>query len=110
MTVQARWQDSVIAESDRTILVEGNHYFPPEDVVWETLEASDTSTFCPWKGDASYHDVVVDGRRNTDAAWYYPQPYEAAAAIKDYIAFWHGVEVTGERADEPKILPPARSA
>lgn len=85
----------MLAESDQTILVEGNQYFPIEDVVTDRLEASDTHTYCPWKGDASYYSVVVEGSRNEDAAWYYPAPFEAAEAIKDYVAFWRGVEGPG---------------
>jgi uncharacterized protein (DUF427 family) len=91
---RAIWQEVVIAESERTILVEGNHYFPPEDVNRDRLAPSDTHTTCPWKGQASYFDVVAGGRRNAGAAWYYPDPKPAADAIRDYVAFWHGVEVT----------------
>jgi uncharacterized protein (DUF427 family) len=108
MTVRATWNGAVVAESDRTILVEGNHYFPVEDVATELLERSASSTYCPWKGDASYYSVVVDGKRNQDAAWYYPDPYEAAQDIKDYIAFWEGVEVRGTNVDTPEILVPSR--
>jgi len=91
---KATWKDVVIAESDETIVIEGNHYFPPDSVNTEYLQASGTTTVCPWKGTASYHSVTVDGRTKADAAWYYPEPKEAAAEIKDYIAFWRGVEVT----------------
>ena len=91
--VRARWNDAVLAESDETLLCEGNHYFPLGDVRPELLKASPTHTYCPWKGNASYYHVEVDGRENADAAWYYAEPYEAAAAIKGYVAFWHGVEV-----------------
>ena len=94
MTVRASWNGTVLAESDRTVVVEGNHYFPPEDVRTDLLESSDTHTTCPWKGVASYHSVVVDGERNADAAWYYPEPKEAASEIAGRVAFWHGVEVT----------------
>jgi uncharacterized protein (DUF427 family) len=94
MTVRASWNGTVLAESDRTVVVEGNHYFPPEDVRTDLLEPSDTHTTCPWKGVASYHSVVVDGERNADAAWYYPEPKEAASEIAGRVAFWHGVEVT----------------
>ncbi|MDA8274228.1 MAG: DUF427 domain-containing protein [Actinomycetota bacterium] len=94
MTVRASWNGAVLAESDRTVVVEGNHYFPPEDVRTDLLEPSDTHTTCPWKGVASYHSVVVDGERNADAAWSYPEPKEAAAQIAGRIAFWHGVEVS----------------
>jgi uncharacterized protein (DUF427 family) len=94
MTIRATWNGAVLAESDRTVVVEGNHYFPPEDVRAEYFEDSDTRTVCPWKGDASYRSVVVDGARNEDAAWYYPAPKEAAEEIIDRVAFWKGVEVT----------------
>lgn len=90
----ASWNGVVLAESDDTILVEGNHYFPRDSVNDEYLEESDTHTRCFWKGLASYYDVVVDGRTNTNAAWYYPSPSKAASQIEDRIAFWHGVEVT----------------
>jgi len=108
VTVRATWHGEVLAESDRTILVEGNHYFPPEDVTEGRLETSTTTTYCPWKGDASYYSVVVDGTRNEDAAWYYPEPYAAAAGIKDYVAFWRGVDVSGDNPGEPEITPSAR--
>jgi uncharacterized protein (DUF427 family) len=91
--VHAVWNGEVIADSDRTILVEGNHYFPREDVKSDLLAPSSESSFCPWKGDASYHDLVVGDTTNAGAAWYYAEPYEAAAPIKDYVAFWKGVEV-----------------
>lgn len=108
MTVRAMWNGAVLAESDRTILVEGNQYFPPDDVMTELLEPSSGSTHCPWKGDAGYYHVAVDGKRNEDAAWYYPEPYDAASAIKDYVAFWKGVEVTGANADTREIRPRGR--
>jgi len=91
--VKAMWNGAVIAESDRTIVIEGNHYFPPEDVRMDLLSPSATTRTCPWKGLASYHSVVVDGATNADAAWYYPDPKPAAAEIKDHIAFWRGVTV-----------------
>ena len=93
MTVQATWQGTVLASSDRTVVVEGNHYFPPSDVRQSHLSPSATHTTCPWKGVASYYDVVVDGVRNADAAWYYPSPKDAAVEILDHVAFWKGVEV-----------------
>jgi len=93
MTVRATWHGAVLAESDRTVVVEGNHYFPPDDVRFEYLTPSDSHTLCPWKGTASYYTVAVDGETNRDAAWYYPAPSDAAAEIKDAVAFWHGVEV-----------------
>jgi uncharacterized protein (DUF427 family) len=108
MTVRATWNDQVIAESDRTVLVEGNQYFPPEDVVSEVLVPSSSQTHCPWKGEASYYDVVAGGERNADAAWYYPEPYPDAESVKNYVAFWHGVEVTGSNVDTPEVLPPSR--
>ena len=91
--VQAIWNDKVIAESDETIVVEGNHYFPPSAVNEELLADASSHTTCPWKGVASYYDVVVDGKINGGAAWYYPQPKPAASEIKDYIAFWKGVRI-----------------
>ena len=90
---RAIWNDTVIAESDETLIVEGNHYFPPSSVVAGYFAPSDTHTRCYWKGQASYYDVVVDGQVNLDAAWYYPDPMKAAAEIKDYVAFWRGVKV-----------------
>ena len=91
--MKATWNGAVLAESDDTVVVEGNHYFPRADVREDLLQPSDTTTHCPWKGDASYHTLVVDGARNVDAAWYYPGPKDAAAQIKGRIAFWKGVEV-----------------
>jgi uncharacterized protein (DUF427 family) len=90
---RATWNGAVIAESDRFELVEGNVYFPPEAVKAGFLRPSTRRTTCPWKGVASYHDVVVDGQVNAGAAWYYPDPRPAAANIKDHIAFWQGVQV-----------------
>jgi uncharacterized protein (DUF427 family) len=91
--VKATWNGAIIAESDDTVVVEGNHYFPRADVRSDYLVASATHTNCPWKGVASYHSLSVDGATNPDAAWYYPEPKDAAAEIKDRIAFWKGVEV-----------------
>lgn len=91
--MKAVWNGVVIAESDKTIVVEGNHYFPPESVRREYLQPSDTHTTCPWKGVASYYHVVVGDQVNRDAAWYYPEPKPAASHIKDYVAFWRGVQV-----------------
>lgn len=91
--MKAIWRDAVIAQSDDTVVVEGNHYFPADAVDANALQPSDTHSHCPWKGDASYYHVVVDGEVNQDAAWYYPTPKEAAANIKDRVAFWRGVEV-----------------
>lgn len=89
----ATWNDTIIAHSDDTIVVEGNHYFPPESVNMALLTDSPTKSHCPWKGDASYKTIVVDGAKNADAVWYYPEPKEKAAQIKGYFAFWKGVKV-----------------
>ncbi len=94
MTVTATYEGFEIARSERTVVVEGNHYFPVEDVRAGTLESSETHTLCPWKGTASYYDVVVGEHRNPDAAWYYPAPKDAAKAITDRVAFWKGVRVS----------------
>jgi uncharacterized protein (DUF427 family) len=91
--MKATWNDAVIAQSDDTAVVEGNHYFPSDSVHKEYLQPSSTHTICPWKGEASYYNVVVDGQTNKDAAWYYPEPKEAAAQIKNRVAFWRGVKV-----------------
>ncbi len=91
---KAIWNGTVLAESDDTIVVEGNHYFPPDSINRELLTDSPTHTRCPWKGEASYFSIQVDGQSNQDAAWYYPDPSKAASNIKDYVAFWRGVEVT----------------
>ncbi|QBB72480.1 DUF427 domain-containing protein [Pseudolysobacter antarcticus] len=91
--MQAIWNNTVIAESDETIVVEGNHYFPPGSIKRENFADSETHTTCGWKGVASYYDVVVDGERNKDAAWFYPEPKEQAKQIKGYVAFWKGVTV-----------------
>lgn len=91
--MKAIWNGAVLAESDKTIVVEGNHYFPPDSVNREYLQASDTQSTCPWKGQASHYSIQVDGQVNRDAAWYYPQPKPAAAQIKDHVAFWRGVKV-----------------
>ena len=91
--MKAIWRGAVIAESATTRVVEGNHYFPPESLKREHFADSATHTTCSWKGVASYKDVVVDGKRNADAAWYYPDPKPAAAEIEGWFAFWRGVEV-----------------
>ncbi|MEQ7873443.1 DUF427 domain-containing protein [Sphingomonas sp. ASV193] len=91
--VKAMWNGETIAESDDTIVVEGNHYFPRADVAIDKLVPSDTHSHCPWKGEASYYSVRAGGAENRDAAWYYPEPKEAASQINDRIAFWKGVEV-----------------
>lgn len=92
---KAEWNGAVIAQSDECVMVEGNYYFPPESVNHKYLRASDTHTTCPWKGEARYYDVVVDGKVNQGAAWYYPQPKQAAMNIKNHVAFWRAVNVTG---------------
>ena len=92
--MKAIWNDTVIAESDATIVVERNHYFPPESVNREYYKPSNTHTRCPWKGEASYYCIEVGGKINEDAAWYYAEPMKAAENIKGYIAFWKGVMVT----------------
>lgn len=91
--MKAIWNGAVIAESDDTLVVEGNHYFPAASVQPAYLRPSDTTTVCPWKGTANYYTLEVDGRRNPDAAWYYAQPKDAAQAIRGRIAFWKGVQV-----------------
>jgi uncharacterized protein (DUF427 family) len=93
MVAKAVWKGVVLAESDHTVMVEGNHYFPPDSLHPEYLSASPTHTVCPWKGTASYYHVVVNGERNSDAAWYYPDPKPPAMNIKDHVAFWKGVRV-----------------
>jgi uncharacterized protein (DUF427 family) len=93
MTIRATWNGAVLAESDATVVVEGNHYFPPADVRDEHFEPSPTTSVCPWKGTAGYRTVVVDGQRNVDAAWFYAEPKEAAAEIRGRVAFWKGVTV-----------------
>lgn len=90
----ARWNGEIIAESDLTTVVEGNHYFPVESVREDLLVHSGTTTSCPWKGTASYYTVRVAGAENPDAAWYYPEPSEAASHITGRVAFWRGVEIT----------------
>jgi uncharacterized protein (DUF427 family) len=92
--MKATWEDTVIAESDRTMVIEGNHYFPPNSIKREYFSPSETHSTCHWKGIASYYNVQVRGKSNTDAAWYYPEPKEAAKSIKDYVAFWRGVKVS----------------
>lgn len=91
--MKAIWNGQVLAESEDTVVVEGNHYFPHETINKEYFKPSDTHTVCPWKGTASYYTIEVDGNKNTDAAWYYPEVSELAKAIKGYVAFWKGVEV-----------------
>jgi len=90
---KAIWNGKVIAESDKTIMVEGNHYFPRDSINNDFFVNSQSHTVCPWKGVASYYNVVVDGEENSNAAWFYAEPSNAAQPIKDHIAFWHGVQV-----------------
>lgn len=92
--MKATWNGAVLADSDDTVVVEGNHYFPPDSINSEYFRDSDTHSVCSWKGEASYKTLVVNDEQNPDAAWYYSDPKEAAAEIKDRFAFWHGVEVT----------------
>lgn len=91
--MKAIWNNKVVAESNKTIVVERNHYFPPESIKKEFFEESGTHTTCPWKGVASYRTLIVDGKQNRDAAWYYPAPRELAKGIKNYVAFWKGVTI-----------------
>jgi len=91
--MKAIWKDITLAESDKTIEVEGNHYFPPDSVKKEYFKESPTHSTCPWKGKSNYYSLDVNGNENKDAAWYYPEPKEAAKEIKNYVAFWKGVEV-----------------
>lgn len=91
--MKAVWNGKVIAESNDTVVVEGNHYFPEKDVKKDYLQDSSSHSVCPWKGTASYYTLSVEGKTNKDAAWYYPTPSEKASNIKGHIAFWNGVEV-----------------
>jgi uncharacterized protein (DUF427 family) len=90
---KAIWEGTILAESDKTVEVEGNEYFPPEGIKKEFFKPSSTHSVCPWKGTASYYDVEVNGKNNHDAAWYYPEPKDAAKQIKGYVAFWKGVKI-----------------
>jgi len=91
--MKAIWNNQVLAESDKTVIVESNYYFPPDSIDWEYFRDSDAKTYCPWKGEARYYDIEVAGRINKEAAWYYPQTKEEAEHIKDMVAFWRGVDV-----------------
>ena len=91
--MKAIWNNSIIAESSNTVVVEGNHYFPPDALDMKFFESSDLHTVCSWKGEASYYHVNVDGNRNDNAAWYYPETLPKADKIKGYVAFWKGVQV-----------------
>ncbi len=90
---KAIWEGVVVAESDACVIVEGNHYFPLAAIQKAYFQPSKTTTVCPWKGVANYYDIEVNGKRNPDAAWYYPEPSAAAKQIKDHVAFWKGVRV-----------------
>ena len=92
--MKAIWQGAVIAESDDTLVVEGNHYFPDDSLNRAYVQSSTTTSHCPWKGTAHYYSLAVDGQTNTDAVWYYPEPKADAAHINGRVAFWRGVEVT----------------
>ncbi len=91
--MKAIWNGATLAQSDDTVVVDGNHYFPADSIDAALFEDSETHTTCSWKGLASYKTVVVDGERNADAAWFYPEPMDGATMVADRIAFWHGVEV-----------------
>ncbi|MBK6265904.1 DUF427 domain-containing protein [Marivirga sp. S37H4] len=91
--MKAIWNDTILAESDETIVIEGNHYFPPSSINKEYFTKSNTHTICPWKGEASYYNIVVEDKDNIDAAWYYPEAKDMAKKIENYVAFWKGVEV-----------------
>ena len=91
---KAMWEDAVLAESDKTIEIEGNQYFPPDSIHKEYFQPNSYHTTCGWKGEASYYDVLVNGSKNANAAWYYPDPMAAAKQIKGYVAFWRGVRVS----------------
>jgi uncharacterized protein (DUF427 family) len=92
--MRATWNGVTLAESDDTVVVEGNHSFPADSIRRELFAASDTTTICPWKGTASYYDVQAGDESNPDAAWFYPAPKDAAKEIKDRVAFWRGVQVS----------------
>jgi len=91
--MKAIWNNKIIAESDDTVIVEGNHYFPANSVKGGCLQPSEKTSVCPWKGTAHYYDVVANNEINKSAAWYYPEPKDAAVEIKDYVAFWKGIEI-----------------
>jgi len=93
--MKAIFNGQLLADSDETVVIENNHYFPPASLNKSYFKDSSTHSTCPWKGEASYYTIEVDGKVNTDAAWYYPEPKDAAKEIKDHVAFWKGVEITG---------------
>ena len=92
---KASWEGVVLAESDHTEMVEGNHYFPPDSINREYFKPIDQTSLCPWKGTARYYDIEVNEQTNPGAAWYYPEPKDAAGQIKNHVAFWRGVQVEG---------------
>ena len=94
--MRALWNGAILAESDQCQVVEGNYYFPPDSLHQDYMQPSSTHSVCFWKGLASYYDVVVNGKRNANAAWYYPSPTPLARKIKGYVAFWNGVEIRAE--------------
>ena len=91
--MKAIWNNKIIAESDHTVVIENNYYFPQDSIKMEYFKVSETHSTCPWKGEASYYNITVDGKENKDAAWYYPEPTEKAQSIKNHVAFWKGIEV-----------------
>ena len=91
--VKAIWNEQIIAESNNTIILEGNHYFPKKDIKQEFFTKTNHHTTCPWKGEASYYTITVKGKENKNAAWYYPSPSDDAKQIKDHIAFWNGITI-----------------
>jgi len=92
--MKAIWNDQILAESNETIVIKNNHYFPPSSLNLEYFTESETTTICPWKGTANYYTIAVGSEKNEDAAWYYPLPKEAASEIRNYVAFWRGVNIT----------------
>lgn len=92
--MKAIWKDTIIAESNATVVIEGNHYFPADSIKRDFFKESDTHSVCPWKGTASYYTLEVEGEENKDAAWYYPETRDMAKSIEGYVAFWKGVQVT----------------
>jgi len=107
---KAIWKEVVLAESDKTRVVEGNHYFPPDSIHWEYFSENRSTSVCPWKGVAKYYDVEVDGQVNRSAAWTYQEPSDAAGQIKGYLAFWNGVKVKrGENGQDGGVFARLRS-
>lgn len=94
--MKAIWNNQILAQSDDIVIIENNHYFPATSLNMAFFTVSDTQSFCPWKGDASYYSISVNGVENTDGAWYYPSPKEAAKEITNRVAFWNGVEIVEE--------------